>query len=81
MAYLNEAVDYYIVGSPFTKEKLQRAGILENGIHAFGIPFSKEFYNKKLSKNSEFVILVMSGSMELSQIFMFAWGCNWRVQS
>jgi processive 1,2-diacylglycerol beta-glucosyltransferase len=68
MAYLSEGIDHYIVGSPFTKKKLERAGILAKRIHAFGIPVSKEFYNNESPKNSEFTILVMGGSMGLSQM-------------
>ncbi len=68
MAYLSEGIDHYIVGSTFTKKKLERAGIQANRIHAFGIPVSKEFYNDDTPKNSEFTILVMGGSMGLSQM-------------
>lgn len=68
IAYLSEGIDHYIVGSSFTKKKLEGAGILSNRIHAFGIPVSKEFYTKEASKNSEFTILIMGGSMGLSQM-------------
>lgn len=68
LAYLSEGIDHYIVGSMFTKKKLEKAGILENRISAFGIPVSKEFYEISSPKNSIFTVLIMGGSMGLSQM-------------
>lgn len=67
-AYLSNGIDHYIVGSPFTKKKLEVAGILESRVHTFGIPVAKVFYETLLPKNDRFTVLVMGGSMGLSQM-------------
>ena len=67
-AYLSDGIDHYIVGSSFTKKQLERGGIISSRIHAFGIPVSREFYKNETQKNREFTVLVMGGSMGLSQM-------------
>ncbi|MGL4763390.1 MAG: MGDG synthase family glycosyltransferase [Sarcina sp.] len=69
--YYSAKIDAYITGSSFTKSELLKFGVIDNRIHAVGIPVGQTFYdhyeNKKTNKN-QFNILVMGGSMGLSGI-------------
>lgn len=71
--YLSQNVDAYITGSNLTKENLSSKGIDINKIYTFGIPIREEFLHKNdelslTEESSYFNILLMSGSMGLSNI-------------
>lgn len=61
--YFSKYVDYYIVGSEFTKEKMSNQGIPKSKIFVYGIPIDDEFKKRKHSKKDGFNILTMFGAL------------------
>lgn len=61
--YFSNAVDFYIVASEFTKEKMVLNGIKKEKIFTYGIPIDDEFKNKKFDKKDGFNILTMFGAL------------------
>ncbi len=67
--YLNQQVDAYVVGSPFTKADMVKKGISSKRIYPYGIPISKVFTERKTPPALDvFEILVMAGSIGLNYI-------------
>lgn len=63
--YFSQAVDYYIVASEFTKEKMCNQGIKKEKIFTYGIPIADEFKLKTHEKKEGFNILTMFGALGL----------------
>ncbi len=75
--WISEGTDTYIVASGFTKARLLEAGVNENNIKEFGIPFSAKFQQKlnrqqlsgKLGIEADkFTVLLMTGSFGLGPL-------------
>ncbi|MBK1811446.1 UDP-N-acetylglucosamine--LPS N-acetylglucosamine transferase [Clostridium sp. YIM B02505] len=72
--YVSEYVDAYVTGSEYTKNDLISRGINSNLIFPYGIPIRREFYTKnheyaEVKDSDYFNILLMSGSMGLTNIY------------
>jgi len=69
-AYIDNNVDAYITASEYTKTTLMDRNVPEDKVFPFGIPVKKEFYitPKETKEDSNFSILMMSGSMGLKGI-------------
>ena len=61
--YFSNSVDYYVVGSEFTKQLMVKDGIPSNRVCAFGIPIDDDFKKKNYPKKEGFNILTMFGSL------------------
>lgn len=71
--YISEYVDAYITGSEYTKQSLISRNINPHKIYPLGIPINKKFYTEvtnasELKDKAYFNLLLMSGSLGLSQI-------------
>lgn len=64
--YFSDCVDYYIVASEFTKEKMIKDGIKKEKVFAYGIPIDDEFKKIKESKKEGFNILTIFGSLGMN---------------
>ncbi|MCY6483039.1 glycosyltransferase [Clostridium aestuarii] len=64
--YINKNVDAYITGSYYTKLNMMENGVSKDRIFHYGIPIRREFFTHSISKSrnkeSDFTILLMSGS-------------------
>lgn len=69
-AYIDNNVDAYITASEYTKTTLMDRNVPEDKVFSFGIPVKKDFYitPKEIREDSDFSILMMSGSMGLKGI-------------
>lgn len=61
--YYSSAVDYYIVASEFTKDKMVAQGLKKDRILTYGIPIDDEFKVKVSKKREGFNILTMFGAL------------------
>ncbi|MBK1468545.1 MGDG synthase family glycosyltransferase [Parvimonas parva] len=61
--YFSDYVDYYIVASEFTKNKMIEDGIKKEKICAFGIPIDDSFKIRHYEKKDGFNILTVFGSL------------------
>jgi len=75
--WLSEGIDYYIVGSDITMNRLKSEGVNQDNIKVLGIPVGAEFlaeYSKidlchKFNlNNNEFTCLIFTGSFGIGQI-------------
>lgn len=67
--YLSKAVDAYIVGSPYTREKMIASNIDPHKIFLYGIPVSNKFQTRKTTpSDTEFNLLVMAGALGFNYI-------------
>lgn len=61
--YFSNDVDYYIVASDFTKDKMISQGIKKDKILTYGIPIDEKFKEKVSEKKEGFNILTMFGAL------------------
>ncbi len=64
--YFSDCVDYYIVASEFTKEKMIEDGIKKEKVFAYGIPIDDAFKVRKFSKKEGFNILTIFGTLGMN---------------
>ena len=64
--YFSDYVDYYIVASEFTRNKMLKDGISPDRVYAFGIPIDDEFKKNEYSKKEGFNILTLFGALGLN---------------
>ena len=64
--YFSDCVDYYIVASEFTKEKMIEDGIKKEKVFAYGIPIDDDFKVRKFSKKEGFNILTIFGTLGMN---------------
>lgn len=64
--YFSDFVDYYIVASEFTREKMIEDGISGSRVFAYGIPIDDGFKEKKSSKKDGFNILTIFGALGMN---------------
>ncbi|MDO4289164.1 MAG: glycosyltransferase [Eubacterium sp.] len=74
-AYINDAVDAYVVGSEYTKETMTEKGVNGDIVYPFGIPVRPEFAAAAVKTkadpedpNIRGTILVMAGSLGTKQM-------------
>lgn len=73
-SYISNFVDSYVTASEYTKEHMISRGITSDKIYTYGIPIKQDFYsiNEDIAATKSddyFNILLMSGSMGLSNIY------------
>lgn len=64
--YFSNCVDYYIVASEFTKNKMIEDGISANRVYGYGIPIDDKFKEKKSQKKDGFNILTIFGTLGMN---------------
>ena len=64
--YFSDYVDYYVVASEFTKNRMIDDGIKQDRICAFGIPISDSFKERHFEKKDGFNILTIFGTLGMN---------------